>query len=101
MYTLLYQQVEQFKKQRGSLAMSDIEAVEKSYDEVLAEILQNVPARLRVRGLKPKDRLDGLTPEDRLDGLTPEERLDGLTPDQIVAAIPPEAREEIARKLRH
>jgi len=82
-YTLLYQQVEQFKKQRGSMAMSDIDAAEKSYDEVLAEILRNVPARLRVRGLKPEDRLDG------------------LTPDQIVAALPPDALEEIARKLRH
>jgi hypothetical protein len=89
---LLYQQVEQFKKQRGSLAMSDIEVVEKSYDEVLAEILENVPARVRVRGLKP---------EERLDGLTPEQILAALPPEQILAALPPAAVEEYARKLRH
>jgi hypothetical protein len=83
---LLYQQVEPFKKHRGSLAMSDIEAAEKSHDEVIAEIWQHVPARLRLRGLTPEERIEGLTADQIV---------------QIVAALPPEIQEEIARKLRH
>jgi hypothetical protein len=82
-YTLLYQQVEQFRKNRGTMAMRDIDAAEQSYEAVLAEILEKLP------------------PEKRVRGLTPEQRLAGLTPEQILAALPPGALEEYARKLRH
>jgi hypothetical protein len=92
-YTLLYQQVEQFRRKRGSLAMRDIEAAERSLDEVLDEMIE--------RRFPPERRLRGLTPEQRLAGLAPEQRLAGLTPEQILEALPPEALELLARKLHH
>jgi hypothetical protein len=76
-YTLLYQQVEPFRKKRGSMAMRGIEAAEKSYETVIAEMLDTLPPDVRVRGL------------------TPEQRLAGLTPDEL------RELEELARKLRH
>lgn len=109
-YTLLYQQVEQFRKKRGSMAIRDIEAAQKSYEEVLAEIVEQLSPELRVRGLAPdqiakvltpEQRLAGLPPEQRLAGLPPEQRLAGLTPEQILNALPPEALEQLAHKLRH
>jgi hypothetical protein len=100
-YTLLYQQVEQFRKKRGSMAIRDIEAAQQSYEEVLAEIVEQLPPELRIRGLTPEQRLAGLPPEQRLAGLPPEQRLAGLTPEQILNALPPEALEQLARKLRH
>ncbi len=73
-YTLLGQQVEQLRRKQGSMAMRDIEAAQKSYEEVLAELVKK---------------------------LTPEQRLAGLTPDQILAALSPEALEQLASKLKH
>lgn len=82
-YTLLYQQVEQFRKKRGSMAIRDIEAAEKGYEEVLAEMVdQRMLERLLVR-------------------LTPEQRLAGLTPEQIANALSPEVLAQIANKRRH
>ena len=83
MYTLLYQQVEQFRKKRGTMAIRDIEAAQKSYDEVLAELVEHAPLEVRLRGL------------------TPAQVLAGLTPEQILAGLTPEALEQLARKLRH
>ncbi|WP_437670015.1 hypothetical protein [Sorangium sp. So ce131] len=82
-YTALYQQVEQFRKKRGNMAIRDIDAARKSYEEVFAEIIDQIPPELRVRGL------------------TPEQRLLGLTVEQILDALPPEAREQLEMKLRH
>jgi hypothetical protein len=89
-YTLLYQQVEQFRKKWGSLAMTDIEALERSLDQVFEEMMEQ----------RLKRRLQALTSEE-LAGVPPEKRLAGLTPDQILAALPPETLEQLARKLRH
>jgi hypothetical protein len=47
-----------------------------------------------------KEILADATIEDRLDGLTPEQRFLGLTPEQIAAALPLEALELIARKMK-
>jgi hypothetical protein len=82
-YALLYQQVEQFRKNRGTMAMKDVDVAQQSYQAVLAELIEKQP------------------PEIRLRGLTPEERVAGLTPEQILALVPPSAVEEYARKLRH
>jgi len=90
-YTLLYQQVEQFRKNRGTMAMKDIDAAQQSYEAVLEEIIQT---------LRPEQVARTLTPE-QLTGLTPEQRFAGLTPEQILNALPPGAVEEYARKLRH
>ncbi len=100
-YTLLYQQIDQFRRKWGTMAMRDIDAAQKSYEAVLAELVEKLPPERRLRGLTPEQRFEGLTPEQRFEGLTPEQRLAGLTPEQILAILPPAAVEEYARKLRH
>jgi hypothetical protein len=89
-YDALYQQVEQFRKNRGAMAMKDYEAAKGSYEEVLEKLVERLP---------PEKRLRGLTPEQRLAGLAPEQRLAGLTIEQILGALTPEAREQFAKKL--
>ncbi|WP_437611799.1 hypothetical protein WMF20_07120 [Sorangium sp. So ce834] len=107
-YNTLYQQVEQFRRQRGTMAMKDYELARHSYEEVLEQMLAQLPperllAKLtpeqRLEGLTPEQRFEGLTPEQRFEGLTPEQRFEGLTPEEILRAIPPEVRELIAKKL--
>jgi hypothetical protein len=114
-YTLLYQQVEQFRRQRGNTAMRDIDAALKSYEEVVKEWFEKLPLEKRLAGLAPEERLAGLAPEERLAGLAPEERLAGLDRDQQALALPdevlpmlteaylsslsPEVQEEIRRRL--
>jgi hypothetical protein len=44
--------------------------------------------------------LKSLPPKERLKGLSPEERLEGLTAEEVVRALPPEAREALARELK-
>jgi hypothetical protein len=114
-YTLLYQQVEQFRKQRGTMAIRDIDAAQKSYQDVLEEMVELLPPERRLRGLAPEQRLAGLAPEQRLAGLAPEQRLAGLDRDNQALALPievlrvlpedylrslsPEVQEEIRRRL--
>ncbi|AUX42466.1 uncharacterized protein SOCE26_038990 [Sorangium cellulosum] len=98
-YNALYQQVEQFRRQRGTMAMKDYELARQSYQEVLDQMLAQVPPEQVLSRYTPGQRLDGLTPGQRLDGLTPGQRLDGLTPEEILRAIPPEMRELLAKKL--
>jgi hypothetical protein len=64
-YIWLYQQVEQFRRARGTMATKDTEEMEKAYKEAMKALLGS---------LTPEQRLAGLTPEQRLAGLTPEER---------------------------
>ncbi|WP_437624605.1 hypothetical protein [Sorangium sp. So ce1151] len=80
-YNVLYQQVEQFRRQRGTMAMKDYELARQSYEEVLEQMLAQLP------------------PEKLLARLTPEQRLAGLTPEEILRAIPPEVQELLAKKL--
>jgi hypothetical protein len=118
-YALLYQQVEQFRKNRGTMAMKDVDVAQQSYQAVLDELIEKQPPEKRLRGLTPEQilavlppeqmlagltpeqRNAGLTPEQRNAGLTPAERNAGLTPEQILALVPPGVVEEYARKLRH
>jgi hypothetical protein len=105
-YLWLYQQVGRFKKERGAMAMKDIDLFEKTADEMVEEIALTWPVDKRLRLLTPQERLHGLTPEEMLEalspeqrrqlgGLTPQERLRGLTAEEMVEALSPEQRYEL------
>jgi hypothetical protein len=72
-YLWLYQQVEQFRRARGAMAVKDIDALQKSFVEMLGDMIDQVPLELRLHGLAPKERLAGLKPEEVVAGLSPEE----------------------------
>jgi hypothetical protein len=77
-YHILYQQVEQFRRNRGSMAVRDMDELKRASDELLRELFAKMP------------------PEDLTKGLG------ALTPEHIAAAIdalPPEAREQIKQRL--
>jgi hypothetical protein len=115
-YHSLYQQVEQFRKRRGAMAMKDHEVFEKSYEQVLQDMIESLPVEKRLRGLKPEELLKVLKPEELLKVLKPEEllkvlkpeellrnftlkqRLQGLTPEDL-DALPPNVRETLKRLL--
>ena len=102
-YTALYQQVERFRKKRGSMAMRDLEAAQKSYEEVYDEIIDRIPLKIRVRGLTPEQRLEGLTPEQWVKGLTPEQRVQFaklLASDPTPSARPAARRDQVKKKRR-
>lgn len=77
-YNALYQQVEQFRTERGSMAMKDYELAHKTYEEVSERFLET------------------LSPEKRLRGLTPEEILNALTPEQQEAFM-----KELQKRMKH
>ena len=84
MYSLLQNQVEQFRVSRGAAVMKDYELAKIS----LAELMQPF-----IRGLTPEERLAGLTPEEIAKALTPEQLA------QALEALPPEVREQIKKRL--
>ncbi|MBY0228392.1 MAG: hypothetical protein K2W96_03835, partial [Gemmataceae bacterium] len=43
--------------------------------------------------------VEALPPEKRLEGIPPEKRLEGLSLDEMLKALPPEAMEELRRRL--
>jgi len=91
-YHSLYQQVEQFRRNRGEFAMKDLEKLRKSFEEYEAEKMRNMPI---------EQRLAGLTPEQRLAGLAPEQLAAGLAPEQLaalLAQLPPDVLEAAAKK---
>jgi hypothetical protein len=47
-----------------------------------------------------KELLKSLSPEERLEGLSAEERFKGLSTEEVLRALPPEAREALARQLK-
>jgi len=100
-YDALYQQVEQFRRKRGAMAMKDYEMAEQSYEEVLDQLFERLPPEKRVRGLTPEQRMAGLSATQRMAGLPPEQRMAGLSPEEIVDALPPEVRELLAKKSEH
>jgi hypothetical protein len=55
------------------MAVKDIDVLEKSFVEMLGEMIDQVPLELRLHGLKAEERLAGLKAEERLAGLSPEE----------------------------
>ena len=69
--------------------MADL--LEQLTREKLDEIIRNLP---------PEYRLRGLSPQQRLEGLSPEERLEGLSNEDLLAALPPERREALLRRLK-
>jgi hypothetical protein len=82
-YHSLYQQVEQFRRNRGELAMKDLEKLRKSFDEYEAEKMRNMPIA------------------QRLAGVTPEQLAAGLAPEQLaalLAQLPPDVLEAAAKK---
>jgi hypothetical protein len=88
-YALLQNQVEQFRKSRGEMAMKDYELAKMSLDELLQPAIER--------------RLQELTPEQRVAGLTPEQLAKSLTPEQLAktleAALPPDVWEQIKHRL--
>jgi hypothetical protein len=91
-YLWLYQQVEQFKRARGAMAVKDIDVLEKSFEEMLGEMMDQLPLELRLQGLNVEERLAGLKAEERLAGLKAEERLAGLKAEERLAGLSPEER---------
>jgi hypothetical protein len=81
-YCLLYQHVEQFRRNPMTMDLKDLDLANKKLRKVYLEIAES------------------MTLEERLKGLTPEQRFAGLTPEQIAAALPPEAVALIVRKAK-
>jgi integrase len=77
-YALLQNQVEQFRKLRGEMAMKDYELAKIS----LAELLQ--PAVERLAQEEPEKLAKALTPEQIM---------------RMLEALPPEVREQIKQRL--
>jgi hypothetical protein len=71
-YIWLYQQVEQFRRTSGAMAIKDFDTFEKAF----AEVLQGLSPEIQ------KQILSSFTLEQRLEGLKPEEMLRGLSPEQ-------------------
>jgi hypothetical protein len=86
--TLLYQLFERYRLE--GVLMPD--ALEQLYRETIDAIVQD---RKTLDAILQKT-----APEERLKGLPPEERLKGLSVDELLAALPPEMREELARRLK-
>jgi hypothetical protein len=97
-YTLLYQQVEQFRKQRGTMAIRDIDAAQKSYQEVLEEMVELLPPERRLRGLAPEQRLAGLDRDHQALALSLE--VLRVLPEEYLRSLSPEVQHEIRRRLQ-
>jgi hypothetical protein len=96
MYTLLLNQVEQFRRIRGETAMKDYELAKMSLSELLLPVFE------RMAQEEPEKLARMLTPEQLAKALTPEQRLAGLTHEQLaeaLEALPPEVREQIKQRL--
>jgi hypothetical protein len=78
---LLHQLFERYRRE-GVLMPDAKEELRKLYQETFKEVLEE------------------FSPEERLQGLSPEERLKGLSVDELLAALPPEMRAELARRLQ-
>jgi hypothetical protein len=79
-YALLYQQVEQFKRARGAMAVKDIDKFDRSFTETIQSLDPEVKKKL-------------------LSILITDGRLGGLTPEEVVSALSPEQREQFKRLL--
>ncbi len=89
---------------RSEVNMADLEG----YEELAAEAIKKLPAKLRLAGLAVEERLAGLAVEERLAGLDASEQL-LLNPDEVLRALsadyirtlPAEVQAEIRRRLSH
>ncbi len=86
--TLLYRLLERYR--REGVLMPDV------LEQFVRETIEAI--------VKDRETMDAILkktpPEERLKGLPPEERLKGLTVEELLAAMPPEIREELARRLK-
>jgi hypothetical protein len=76
--TLLMQLFERYREEDPDMA----DLLEQLTREKLDEIIRSLP------------------PEYRLRGLSPQQRLEGLSDDDLLAALPPERREALLRRLK-
>jgi hypothetical protein len=97
-YLLLGQQIEQFRRTRGTMALKDLNQAEENYANLMAELVARYPEILRKVPLK--DRLEGAAPEDLLH-LAMSKLSGDLTADQLLDALSPEMRAELAKRLAH
>ncbi len=97
----------------GEVHMVDLEG----YEELAAEAVKKLPAKLRLAGLGAKERLAGLDAKERLAGLDARERMAGLEPgeqllalsDEVLRALsedyvktlPADVQAEIHRRVSH
>jgi hypothetical protein len=97
-YALLQNQVEQFRRVRGVMAMKDYELMKMSLDELLQPAVER-----RLQELTPEQIVKTFTPEKLVKAFTPEQIAKSLTPEQItemLEALPSEVRMQIKRRLR-
>jgi hypothetical protein len=104
-YSLLRDQVEQFRKIRGATAMKDYEIMQMSWEELFGPILERMardrPEQL-AKILTPELLAQTLPPEHLAQALPPEHLAQALTPEQLLKtleALPPEVREQIKQRL--
>ena len=100
MYTLLLNQVEQFRRIRGEAAMKDYELAKMSLSELLLPIFERMaqeePEKL-ARMLPPEQLAKALTPEQLAGMLTTMLTTEQLT--KTLEALPPEIKEQIKQRL--
>ena len=72
-YIWLYQQVEQLRRARGTMATKDNEEFQRAQREAFKSMLGMFSTEERLAGLPAEQLLAGLTPEQRIAGLTPEQ----------------------------
>jgi hypothetical protein len=84
-YAWLYQQAEQYRRERGPMAVKDsakfTQSMMEMFDSLSAahpELVDKILARR-----PPEQVLSHYAPEQRLAGLSPEERLRGLSPEEL------------------
>lgn len=75
-YLSLYQQVEQFKRTRGPMAVKDADTFEERMVQVIKSLSANHPELLRqiLAQYPPETRFEVLSSDEVLRGLSPEQR---------------------------
>lgn len=94
--SLLFQLWQRYQKE--ALTMPDL--LEEFTRETIDQILKELPDEKRLEGVSVEKRLEGLSAEKRLEGLSVEKRLEGVSVDELLAALPPQTREALARRLK-
>ncbi len=84
-YAWLYQQAEQYRRERGPMAVKDSETFQQSMMKMFDSLSEGHPELLdRILAQCPPEQvLSHYAPEQRLAGLLPEERLRGLSPEEL------------------
>jgi hypothetical protein len=92
--------------QEEVLAMPD--KLEEFTRETIDRLLRELPVEKRLEGLSVEERLEGL-PVDKLlegvpvekllEGIPVKKRLEGMSSDELLAALSPQMREALARRL--